>query len=642
MRPIHRRRIALTLGFCLLPLVGIDRSGAAGVNAAQPSGLRIVPTLPRPITPPIGRLDEVATDGRARGWALDPNASATSIEVHLYVDGRAGQSGVLAAICRADRPRPDVNRATGRPGNHGFDCQLGAQFADRRSHAVYGYGIDVTGDPNALLGGGGAQFRWDSPIGHLEGVGQSLMATGWVVDPSAPAESIDVHFYADGEPGAGGVLVGACRADEPRPDVTQATGYQGAHGFSCRLDAWLRDGQQHLIYAYGIDATGDVNARLVAGVPRPFRASPDDVGICLEPFPFDGDLPPRTLPASRPRIGSDGAIVFTRQDPLSGLTNKMWDIGSTLRVSMVGGTEHMRDRVRHYAGQWTQHANIRFTFVPDGHPAEIRVSFTPNDTNWSLLGRDALVTPFWAPTMNFGSFDDETWEDEYRRHVLHEFGHALGLVHEHQSPVGGIQWDRERVYEFFWTEHGWDRAQVDTQVLNRYAVSTTNYSQYDPMSIMHYEIPAHLTLDRQSVRWNTQLSETDRRYIGMWYPFPPTPDRAVGLLRTGDDCDEIEFTVEYGVLPADQVQLRLDAARPITWWKAIEIVPRQGRSRFVEIQDGQWGAITLNTADIGDEPLRFWKAKFWGFHTRLGYTWDVLRAVPGGTRISLHWRRDKC
>ena len=32
--------------------------------------------------------------------------------------------------------------------------------------------------------------------------------------------------------------------------------------------------------------------------------------------------------------------------------------------------------------------------------------------------------------------------------MLHEFGHALGLIHEHQSPFpGGFEWNREAVSE---------------------------------------------------------------------------------------------------------------------------------------------------------------------------------------------------
>lgn len=40
--------------------------------------------------------------------------------------------------------------------------------------------------------------------------------------------------------------------------------------------------------------------------------------------------------------------------------------------------------------------------------------------------------------MNLGFVDRST--------VLHEFGHSLGLIHEHQSPFkGGFEWNREEV-----------------------------------------------------------------------------------------------------------------------------------------------------------------------------------------------------
>ena len=40
--------------------------------------------------------------------------------------------------------------------------------------------------------------------------------------------------------------------------------------------------------------------------------------------------------------------------------------------------------------------------------------------------------------MNLGFVDRPT--------VLHEFGHSLGLIHEHQSPFpGGFEWNRENV-----------------------------------------------------------------------------------------------------------------------------------------------------------------------------------------------------
>ena len=86
---------------------------------------------------PIGWLDEVSeTPGglRIRGWALDPDTSA-SIDVHVYVGGG------FAAGARADRSRPDVGAAYPGFGDaHGFELTVPA---GNGRHRVCVYAINV-------------------------------------------------------------------------------------------------------------------------------------------------------------------------------------------------------------------------------------------------------------------------------------------------------------------------------------------------------------------------------------------------------------------------------------------------------------------------------------------------------------------
>lgn len=364
------------------------------------------------------------------------------------------------------------------------------------------------------------------------------------------------------------------------------------------------------------------------------------VEICHDRILSGPALPDRRELPRPPRIQPDGTVVGVASQPLAGVTDKMWDVGATLRVKMMGGTPFVRGKVRQFAEQWTQHANVHFDFV-DG-PAEIKVAFDPGGS-WSAIGRDALWVPFDFATMNYGWFDDKTADTEFSRVVLHEFGHALGLIHEHQSPTAGIAWDREKVYEHFKETDGWDRAEVDAQVFERYAVSQTNYSAFDPNSIMEYFIPASLTLHGHGVPGGTALSATDIEYIGRWYPFAPKPGNAQGLLRTGDDCDEIDFLVEYGVVAGDNVGFALKPAGGLTWWKGIEIPVGGNGYRMLEMQDGASAGATLARGDIDvSRQIRFWKAKAFGVHTKLGYTWDVLTALPAGARLTLSWKRDRC
>jgi hypothetical protein len=182
------------------------------------------------------------------------------------------------------------------------------------------------------------------------------------------------------------------------------------------------------------------------------------------------------------------------------------------------------------------HANVKFVFdnAPD---APIRISFTPGPS-WSLVGTQALDSALHEnePTMNFGWLTPATLTDEVRRVVLHEFGHALGLIHEHQHPAAEIPWDREAVYAFYAdAPNFWTREQVDQNLFLRYSMEQTNSSRFDPKSIMLYPIPSEFTHNQFSVGWNKSLSRIDRQHIRRLYPFPGDP----GYSDTGSTPEDM-------------------------------------------------------------------------------------------------------
>jgi hypothetical protein len=120
--------------------------------------------------------------------------------------------------------------------------------------------------------------------------------------------------------------------------------------------------------------------------------------------------------------------------------------------------------------------------------------------------------------MNFGWLTPATSDQEYNRVVLHEFGHALGLVHEHQNPIGGIQWNRPAVYDYYLRTDGWNKDQVDHNIFDTYSTDQALYTTFDPNSIMLYAIPRELTTNGFEVGWNTGLSEMDKAFIKQVYP----------------------------------------------------------------------------------------------------------------------------
>lgn len=203
------------------------------------------------------------------------------------------------------------------------------------------------------------------------------------------------------------------------------------------------------------------------------------------------------------------------------LDSAKWPLNSVIRVRFLEGSDHLRERVEHFARQWVAEdmAALTFEFVTEGD-AEIRVAFQQGAGSWSLLGTDCLLeTDQTKPTMNYGWLTDQSDDVEIREVVLHEFGHALGLVHEHQNPDGGIEWDEDAVIEdLSGAPNFWDDATVRHNVLKHYEPGELLMTQIDPLSIMMYPIPNKWTVGDFETGFNTDFSPSDRELIRRAYP----------------------------------------------------------------------------------------------------------------------------
>ncbi len=195
-----------------------------------------------------------------------------------------------------------------------------------------------------------------------------------------------------------------------------------------------------------------------------------------------------------------------------------WAPGQVIRVGFMDGDAALHARVRQFAEVWMRHANIVFAFGSVTN-AQIRVSFSRRGS-WSFVGRECLRAPANEPTMNYGWLRPETSDDEVSRVVLHEFGHALGCIHEHNHPLGGIKWKKDVVYAYYeGPPNFWTRDKVDTNLFATYDKSLTVFSAPDPQSIMMYPVEARFTEDGLSVGLNKTLSPNDIAFIKTLYPF---------------------------------------------------------------------------------------------------------------------------
>lgn len=253
--------------------------------------------------------------------------------------------------------------------------------------------------------------------------------------------------------------------------------------------------------------------------------------MCFDKIlPRDLHRPNRSIPMAN---GRPRAIA---------IADKRWINGSKIRIGFLEGTQSQIDMVRDIAPQWTHHANLKFEFT-DAMDAEIRVTFDASDGAWSYVGTDNLNISKPQATLNLG------WQDEGV--ILHEFGHMIGLSHEHQNPDQGIQWNEQVVIEeLARAPNFWDEATVRHNVLDKYSADILLGTKFDPDSIMLYAFPAAWTLNGFATHENDELSQIDEAFVKSEKMYPsmdPADQRAVPL--------ELGKTIEAEISTAGEEDL---------------------------------------------------------------------------------------
>ncbi len=216
-------------------------------------------------------------------------------------------------------------------------------------------------------------------------------------------------------------------------------------------------------------------------------------------------------------------VCISKQSQADGkaalLNESKWQSGEVIRAAFLGGSPELQERVREVALAWTapNMANLDIQFV-DAGPADVRIAFMPGKGSWSYLGTQCRQIPADQPTTNFGWLDDSSSDDDVRRVVLHEWGHALGLIHEHQNPNGGIKWNEPAVIaDLSQPPNSWDEKTIRHNVLDHYPPDGVTATAVDSESIMMYPIPESWTLDGFSAGLNEGLSPADVQFIHSAY-----------------------------------------------------------------------------------------------------------------------------
>ena len=213
---------------------------------------------------------------------------------------------------------------------------------------------------------------------------------------------------------------------------------------------------------------------------------------------------------------------------------KLWNNGTTFKVWFINGKNYPKHvaLVKEVVQEWEKYAKVSFTFPSDWDeesPPEVRVYFS-NNGYWSYIGRDVLEViqgdnkpdnPKLTMNLRPDYLKEEGAEADFRGTILHEFGHTLGFIHEHQRLDANISYDLPKLYEYYESEFQWNITKVDEQVflLEEDKGQDFAVNAFDTKSIMMYAVPAQvLKAGSTPIPRNNVLSDGDKEWAARIYP----------------------------------------------------------------------------------------------------------------------------
>jgi len=217
-----------------------------------------------------------------------------------------------------------------------------------------------------------------------------------------------------------------------------------------------------------------------------------------------------------------GPETQSKYETLEGIVQALalWDQGARLSACFMNGNAQAEKEVMAVFEEVISLTNLRIQ-KSNCKRDSIRISFRHAGYS-SYIGRDLLLIDVGTPTMVLENLDLALPLSPLNKgRVVHEFMHALGVMHEHQHPDAGCE--NEILWSVIQEQWKWTDKQMETnfrQIVRTDAIHTT---PYDKDSLMHYQLDARFLRSGErsschSSALRTAMSEGDRKLLEETYP----------------------------------------------------------------------------------------------------------------------------
>ena len=261
--------------------------------------------------------------------------------------------------------------------------------------------------------------------------------------------------------------------------------------------------------------------------------------------------------------------------------DRAWPTGQPIIVKFLNGqndpwARQVQQKVREIAPTWCDYANLSMQFVDNG-PCHMTVNFQPFSDQFGqhgagtfncFLGTDCFKLKNQVQSMNLifsaamQQYPADFRESEFQRLVLHEFGHALGMIHEHQRPDRDVVFV-QALFSYAQTNWGWNADIVRQQILQKEILKNLVGTVFDEESIMMYEYPQGIAFHQKegappntpdlsspfATKRNTKLTALDKVAAAVTYPKPGVALIGEDSLTLGADARAGRLTAAGQVAP---------------------------------------------------------------------------------------------
>lgn len=215
--------------------------------------------------------------------------------------------------------------------------------------------------------------------------------------------------------------------------------------------------------------------------------------------------------------------TFNKNKSHKALVNKsvLFENGQNIDIYFKDGSTSLQQFVARESKLWTRYANLNFRFhvgaQVDRDKANIVISFYGKG-NYSLLGNTYSRYDRRDHSMSLETVRKlyKTNPDIARGTVLHEFGHAIGFHHEHQSKNNLIRIDENKIEKFCKSQR-WSKEKCNSQIVTKIDREGKFISILDVWSIMFYGVDIYDSSFKRPADTH-YLSGMDMMAAAMVYP----------------------------------------------------------------------------------------------------------------------------